>query len=140
MRIKLYKDAAAQYVRRCYKHASPQAYGLHNEEFYNMLKKVQDTWLEVEIDYLFSDQFNTAPIPGVSESGMRIMAESVEEIEGDIRPGRYIDRWTNKNYAEIPAECLTEERRKYLYQWIINPNPRAGKIVLEEISVYESNN
>lgn len=52
-----------------------------------MLEAVQGKWIEVETKHLFSDQFNTVPIPGVSELGMRIMMESVEEIEDDVRIG-----------------------------------------------------
>jgi hypothetical protein len=87
MRVLIHQNAAANYVRRCYKGARPQAYGLHRPEWEVMLRAVQGTWLEVETDHLFSDQFNTAPIPGVSELGMRVMIEDVAAIEGDVRHG-----------------------------------------------------
>ena len=84
MRIKLDDNAASNYVTRCYRNASPSCGMLHNPEFSAMLEKVQGKWLEVETDYLFEDQFNTAPIPGVSELGLRVMAEDVAEIENDV--------------------------------------------------------
>jgi hypothetical protein len=116
MKIKLFPEAASQYVRRCYKGMPASAYGLHNEAYCNLLEQVNDKWLDVETDFLFSDQFNTAPIEGVSVNGLRVMWTEVEFIEGDIRPGRVLDQWTNCHYAanEIPAECMTEERKKYL--------------------------
>lgn len=86
MRIKLFSNAARNYVHRCYRHAHPSCGMLHNPEWENMLKAVEGKWLDVETDWLFKNQFNTAPIPGVSELGMRVMAEDVEEIEGDVRP------------------------------------------------------
>jgi len=52
-----------------------------------MLKAIQGQWVEIETDHLFADQFNTVPIPGVSENGMRLMVEDVEEIEDDARIG-----------------------------------------------------
>ena len=65
MQILINENAAGNYIKRCYKHARPEAYGLHNENFYNILKNVQGNWLSVETEHLFSDQFNTAPIDGV---------------------------------------------------------------------------
>ena len=87
MRIKIRKGASLFYIQRCYRNAHPECGMLHRPEWADMLKKVEGKWLEVETEYLFKDQFNTAPIPGVSELGMRIMIEDVEEIEDDIREG-----------------------------------------------------
>ena len=56
-----------------------------NDEWYNQLKAIAGKTLVVETKYLFKDQFNTAPIEGVSEIGMRIMVESVEEVIDDER-------------------------------------------------------
>jgi hypothetical protein len=56
-----------------------------NPEWFNMLQAVAGRTLVVETDYLFVDQFNTAPIPGVSENGMRIMSRYVEEVIDDER-------------------------------------------------------
>lgn len=140
MRIKLYQNAAANYVARCYKGASPTCGMLHSPKWSAMLKKVEGQWLEVETDYLFADQFNTVPIPGVSEDGMRIMAADVEEIEDDIRAGRYLDRWTNKNYVkeEIPLECFEESRQQYLFKFVKNPNKYARGVILLEKPAFEN--
>lgn len=135
MQIKLFKEAAANYVRRCYRHAHPSCGMLHRPEWADMLRKVEGKWLEVETEYLFADQFNTAPIQGVSESGMRIMGEDVEEVRGDVRPGRCLDRWTNKNYDSLPEECKVGERRQYIYQFI--PFPEGRGIVMKEKPVFK---
>jgi hypothetical protein len=50
--------------------------------------------IEVETRFLWDDQFNTAPIEGISESGLRILdfegEESIiEEVIGDVRPFRH---------------------------------------------------
>lgn len=87
MKILLHENAAANYVHSCYKGARPDCARLHSEEFYEMLKKVQGKWLEVETDHLFNDQFNTAPIEGVSPLGLRVAHSEVAAIEGDIRQG-----------------------------------------------------
>lgn len=87
MRIHVRTGAAMAYVHRCYRHAHPQCGMLHKPEWVETLKKIENTWVEVETDHLFSDQFNTVPIPGVSEQGLRLMIEDVTEIEDDVRIG-----------------------------------------------------
>lgn len=93
MKIRLNDNAASNYVTRCYKGAHPACGRLHNEEFAGMLKKVQGKWLKVETDHLFNDQFNTAPIKGVTALGLRVMHADVAEIKGDIRKGIKKCRW-----------------------------------------------
>jgi len=56
-----------------------------NSEWYDKLRAVAGKTLVVETKHLFKDQFNTAPVPGVSELGLRIMVESVEEVIDDER-------------------------------------------------------
>ena len=56
-----------------------------NLEWFNQLEAIAGKTIEVETKHLFKDQFNTAPIEGVSEIGMRIMVESVEEVIDDER-------------------------------------------------------
>lgn len=87
MQIRIKEDAKASYIRRC--HAI-------NWDWANMLEKVQGQLLEVETEYLFRDQFNTAPIPGVSDLGMRIMAADISEIIDDIRPSKIRCQWCGK--------------------------------------------
>lgn len=93
MRVKVHENAALNYVERCYRHARPQCGMLHRPEWEAMLEKIQGQWVEVETDHLFRDQFNTAPIPGVSEQGMRLMVEDITAIEDDARIGVIKCRW-----------------------------------------------
>lgn len=58
-----------------------------------MLEAVQGQWLEVETEHLFHDQFNVAPIPGVSDLGLRLMIEDIVAIEDDIRQGVVKCQW-----------------------------------------------
>lgn len=97
MRIKVKKTAASDYIRRTYKGMRADCGMLHRPEWVKMLEAVQGKWIEVETNYLFQDQFNTVPIPGVSELGMRIMMESVEEIEDDVRIGLMKCGWCGKH-------------------------------------------
>lgn len=59
--------------------------GPFNGDWFDMLEAIAGRVIEVETDHLFKDQFNTVPIEGVSSSGMRIMASSVDEVIDDER-------------------------------------------------------
>jgi len=82
MKIKIKKDASTIYVRRFKLQMVP------NQKWVKMLEQIEGMTIEVETDCLFKDQFNTVPIPNVSESGMRIEQGLVEEVIDDIRPGK----------------------------------------------------
>ena len=87
MEILINENASRNYVRRCYKGARPDAVGLHSENVYNVLKSLEGKWIEVETEHLFSDQFNTVPVEGVTELGIRIHMADVVEIKDDVRKG-----------------------------------------------------
>jgi hypothetical protein len=93
MEILIHENAAKNYITRCYRNARPDAVGLHNEGFYNILKGLQGKWIEVETTHLFSDQFNTVPVEGVTGSGARIDLADVVEIKDDVRQGVVKCRW-----------------------------------------------
>ena len=93
MRIRVAKGAGSAYHRRCYRGASPTCGMLHNPEWEAMLNRLEGRWLEVETDHLFSNQFNTAPIEGESESGLRLYLQDIDAIEGDVREGVVKCRW-----------------------------------------------
>jgi predicted Zn-ribbon and HTH transcriptional regulator len=61
-----------------------------------VLQSIQGRRLKVETEYLFKDQFNTAPIKGVSKYGLRIMKESVEKVYNDERIGKGRCNWCGK--------------------------------------------
>jgi hypothetical protein len=87
MEILINENAAKNYITRCYRNARPDAVGLHNEGFYNILKGLQGKWVQVDTTHLFSDQFNTVVIEGVTGSGARINLADVVEIKDDVRQG-----------------------------------------------------
>ena len=49
-------------------------------DWIDKLTKIQGMVLEVDTEFVFSDQYNTYPIEGVSENGMRITNEYVDEV------------------------------------------------------------
>ena len=59
-------------------------YGLSS--YREMLKKLAGELVEVETDFMFTDQYNTVPVEGVSASGLRVMQIDVEEVIQDQRP------------------------------------------------------
>ena len=79
MEIRIKRDA-----HRVYRNEASKG-GPFNGDWYDMLEAIAGRVIEVETDHLFKDQFNTVPIEGVSESGMRIMESSVEEVIDDER-------------------------------------------------------
>lgn len=130
MKIKINDNAASNYVRRCYRHASPSCGMLHRPEWETMLSKVQGKWLEVETDYLFDDQFNTVPIPGVSELGMRIMIEDVTAIVDDVRPVMLKCKWCGHHQPSIDGGlCWHCGKSEYIAPFKLNRhNTRKEKI------------
>ena len=83
MKIKIKDNAASIYwAPKCNEQYVPSE---HERKYRDMLELVQGKELEVETEYLFCDQYNTVPIEGVAENGMRIMEESVEYVIDDIR-------------------------------------------------------
>lgn len=111
MKIKIKKDAKAIYIREQTKHLPPSAPGNINWDWARMLEQVQGMTLEVETEYLFKDQFNTGPIPGVSEHGMRIMESVVEEVIDDERPGKARCQWCGKTSMTTDkcSHCVKED-------------------------------
>lgn len=58
-----------------------------NWEWAEKIEKLQGKTLEVETEFLFNNQFNTAPNE-VSEKGMRIMEVLVSKVIDDARIGK----------------------------------------------------
>lgn len=92
--------------------------GVHNGRIINWkwadtLKALQGMTIEVETEYLFANQFNTAPIDGISENGMRIMAESVAEVIDDERLGQMRCEWCGA-VSVVSSTCSNCERDDHL--------------------------
>jgi len=114
MKILIHESAAQHYINRCYRHARGDYGQLHRPEFAKMLEAIEGKWIEVETAHLFRDQFNTVPIPGVSEQGMRIMIEDVAEIQDDARIGVVKCAWCYGYEDPISGVCLKCGKTEYL--------------------------
>lgn len=99
MKIRIKENARDVYIM----HAFPV-----NWEWADIMGQIAGMELEVETDYLFKDQYNTAPIPGISESGLRVMQNVVEEVIDDVRPLYLKCHWCGKmtlKPAEVCSKC-----------------------------------
>lgn len=119
MRIKVQDNAAQNYITRCYSKANPRCGMLHNPKWVETLKQVEGQWLEVETEHLFGDQFNTVPIPGVSDNGLRLMVQDISEIEDDVREGVIKCRWCYGYDHDNDGMCDKCGRGDYLHK--LNP-------------------
>jgi hypothetical protein len=118
MEILIHENAANNYFRRCYRGTQPNAVGLHNEGFYNILKGLQGKWVEVDTTHLFTDQFNTVVIEGVTGSGARINLADVVEIKDDVRHGLQKCVWCYGYDHNHDGLCDRCEQSKYLVDLI----------------------
>lgn len=106
MKIKIKKDAKAIYI-------GGRGRLPVNLEWAAILEKIAGTTIEVETDFLFKDQFSTVPIPGVSDKGLRIMNEVVEEVIDDVRPGKARCRWCGRT-GPAQGVCMACGKTDYL--------------------------
>jgi hypothetical protein len=118
MEILIHENAANNYFRRCYRGTQPNAVGLHNEGFYNILKGLQGKWVEVDTTHLFTDQFNTVVVEGVTGSGARINLADVVEIKDDVRHGLQKCVWCYGYDHNHDGLCDRCEQSKYLVDLI----------------------
>lgn len=83
MHIKIKNDAAQAYSDRNWfgKGANRRRNPQFSLEWMKTLEAIQDTWINVELKYLFKNQYNTVPIEGVSDKGLRIHDDDVAEID-----------------------------------------------------------
>jgi hypothetical protein len=85
----------------------------NNPKWQEKLKAISGKVLEVETDCLFKDQFNTGPVPGVSDSGLRIMARYVKEVIDDERITRMRCQYCGHN-DEVGMTCSKCGKDNYL--------------------------
>jgi len=112
MKIKILNNASEIYRSRAITN------GFLNDNWYETLKKIDNKILEVETKHLFHDQYNTAPIPGVSDIGLRIMDSCVEKVIDDERPGKQLCRWCGKISEASNKECPHCNSSEYLKTFI----------------------
>ena len=86
MKIKIKGDALKKYVRDNTDYLTSDYSG---EDYWEkVMKRIAGKVLEVDTEFLFKYEFNTKPIPGISEDGIRIPEHYVEEIIDDVRRGK----------------------------------------------------
>ena len=74
------------------------------DRWWGVLRDVSGMTLDVETEHLFSDQYNTAPIPGVDNDGIRVMDWMVDYIIDDARPGKMRCGWCGRTQV-IASAC-----------------------------------
>lgn len=80
-------------------------FGATERNFRGIVRQLSGKEIEVETDYLFDDQINTAPIPGVSEQGLRLHDWKEEVFDNpDIKEGQWLEQ----------TESLVRARRETL--------------------------
>lgn len=118
-------------------------YNKQRTEYHAALRKLAGQEVEVETEYLFSDQYNTPPIEGISDIGLRIFDRYVESIIDDIRPGMLKCSWCGRTYhnngtychAEYTKPLLSEFYRDSAKLFRVRGYDMFGKAYRESISV-----
>ncbi len=95
MKLKIKEDAGNIYAKNYYKgKSSTCCMPAVTREYADKITAIQGMTIEIETQYLWDDQFNTAPIEGISETGLRILdfegeRSIIEEVLNDVRPLRH---------------------------------------------------
>jgi hypothetical protein len=92
---------------------------MNNDGWYDTLKQIEGKTLDVETEYLFQDQYNTAPIPGVSPNVLRIFDFIVERVIDDIRGTKMRCNWCGKtnDKGNVCPECGKSEYIETFTLW-----------------------
>ena len=131
MKIKLYDDAAKRF---CFARVGfDQPHGLlapTGKHYYEMLLELEGQWLPVDTKYLFEDQYNTLPIPGVSDIAIGIHDDLVESIMDDERPGKAKCRYCGTIIHDADCNAFVEMEKcpyceKIGYLTIFKRHPKA---------------
>ena len=94
MELKIKEDAGTIYAGNHYRGwGSQYCVPAVTREYADKITAIQGMTIEVETKFLWDDQFNTAPIEGISDCGLRILdfkgeKSIIEEIIDDARLGR----------------------------------------------------
>lgn len=94
MKLLIKPNAGTIFVQNHYRRKGRQ-HVMSNEarKFGDMITAIEGMEIKVETKYLWKDQFNTAPIEGISKNGLRILdfegdESIIEKIIDDVRPQR----------------------------------------------------
>lgn len=101
MKIKIREDALQMYLQ----------FEDQDDFWERVLEKISGTYIEVDTDVLFKYEFNTVPIPGIAEDGVRIPEELVSEIIDDERIGKAYCELCNETSSstEVCSHCGRED-------------------------------
>jgi len=105
MKIRIREDAELYYYE--------ENRGKVNHKWAEIIAAIEGQILEVDTEYLFKDQFNTKPIPGISKNGLRIMEAYVTEVIDDERPGKARCNWCGKTSTNTET-CQHCGKSEYL--------------------------
>lgn len=75
-----------------------------SQRFRRMMEMIRGQMIKVDTTYLFHNQFNTEPIPGVSPK-MRVYEKDVEDVIGDIRPYYQKCEWCGHSTPKEATIC-----------------------------------
>lgn len=75
--------------------------------------------IKVETDYLFLNQFNTPPIKGVSELGLRVMAKDVSKIEIKNRTFNFVKKKIKERYLNDWGMKL-DDKQLSCWEYLVN--------------------
>lgn len=80
-------------------------HGQNARDFQKKISAISCQEITLETEYLFADQWNSAPIPGVSETGLRLMDYTLYVWPNpDIKSGYYLEQ--TEAMAAIRAEMV----------------------------------
>lgn len=85
-----------------------------SESWLGKLKNISGKTIEVDTEFLFPDQFNTVPIEGVSEKGLRIMSNLVEKVVNDQRIGLSKCQWCGAKNPSSVIVCMKCGRSEHI--------------------------
>ncbi|MED4262042.1 hypothetical protein [Priestia aryabhattai] len=85
MKIQIKKNAKEMYIAD---NTDFEGNYFGNDQWEQVMEKIAGKVIEVDTEQLFKHEFNTKPIEGVSEEGIRIMEEYVDKVIDDIRKGK----------------------------------------------------
>ena len=117
MKIKIMDNASGYYRSLQLCGGRGNRCNIFNEKWYEILKKIDGKTLEVETKYLFKDQFNTVPIKDVSEQGLRIMGNMVDEVMDDVRIDKKKCCYCGTVTENINKKCPKCNKSEYFEEW-----------------------
>lgn len=136
MKIVIRSNAKSIYVATC--NAQRQHCNWH---WADLLELLQGKVLEVETEFLFKDQYNTAGLPEAEVNemmgnlpnykakeqfeytrkallgGLRVMAQSVDRVIDDVRPTKMRCNWCGR-CGDVAEKCAHCNRNDYLERFI----------------------